>query len=202
MRESIIMEKEKWKGGALIAPLPPVLVSCGTSTQPNLLTVAWTGMVNTNPPKTYISVRPSRYSYPLIQSSREFVLNLTTADLVRAADFCGVRSGKDVNKWEAMNLTPDTIPEVSCPILAESPVNIPCRVTEIIPLGSHDMFLADILAVYVDSSLLDSQGKLHLDKSGLAAYAHGEYFSLGKKLGTFGFSVRKKRKKPSHGHRA
>ncbi len=188
------MSKVKWKGGALIAPLPPALVTCGTSERPNVLTIGWTGITNTIPPKTYISVRPSRYSYNLIKESGEFVINLTTKNLVRAADYCGVKSGANTDKFKDMNITPVIASEVSAPMLEESPVNIECRVTDIISLGSHDMFLANIVAVNIDENYIDKQGKLHLDKCNLVAYAHGEYFSLGEKLGTFGFSVRKKSK--------
>lgn len=181
----------------MIAPLPPVMVSCGTMEHPNILTIAWTGIINTIPPKTYISVRPIRYSYPLIKETREFVLNLTPASLVKAADFCGVRSGKEIDKFAHCGLTPIAADEVSAPIIAECPLCMECRVTEVVPLGSHDMFLADILAVHVDEALVDEAGKLHLDRANLAAFAHGEYFELGKKLGGFGFSVRKKTKKKS-----
>ncbi|MGI5896104.1 MAG: flavin reductase family protein [Oscillospiraceae bacterium] len=186
------MEKISWKGGALLAPVPPVLVSCGSMEHPNLLTVGWTGITNTIPPKTYISLRPERYSYGLIKNSGVFVINLTTVDLVRAADFCGVRSGRDFDKFQETGLTALPAPETGCPMLAESPLSLECRVTQTIPLGSHEMFLADIVAVQVDPALIDQAGKLHLERCGLAAYAHGEYFALGKKLGTFGFSVRKK----------
>ncbi len=178
----------------MLAPLPPVMVSCGTVEKPNVLTVAWTGIINTIPPKTYISVRPERYSYPLIKESGEFVINLATTELCKAVDFCGVRSGRELNKFEQMGLTPMPTDELSAPMIDECPLSMECRVTEVIPLGSHDMFLADILAVHVDESLVDQNGKLHLDRSGLLAYAHGEYFSLGKKLGSFGYSVRKKPK--------
>ena len=189
------MSKVKWKGGALIAPLPPVMVSCGTIEKPNVLTIAWTGILNTIPPKTYISVRPSRYSYNIIKESKEFVINLTTSQLIKAADFCGVRSGRDFDKFRLMGLTPEKATELSCPMISESPLSIECRVTEVVPLGSHDMFIADIIAVNVDERCIDKAGKLHLDKCSLAAFAHGEYFELGKKIGSFGFSVRKKRKK-------
>ena len=189
------MSKTTWKGGALLAPIPPAMVSCGTVEQPNVLTVAWTGIVNTKPAKTYISLRPSRDSYGIIKESGEFVINLTTAALVRAADFCGVRSGRDVNKFEHCHLTPEAADEVSAPMIAESPLSMECRVTQIIPMGgTHEMFLADILAVHVDERYLDKDGKLHLEQCGLAAFAHGEYFELGKKIGSFGISVRKKRK--------
>lgn len=186
------MSKLVWKPGALLAPVPPALVSCGTLEAPNLLTIAWTGIINTRPAMTYISVRPERFSYPLIAKSGEFVINLTTTQLVRAADFCGVRSGRELDKWAACGLTPEAASQVSAPMVAESPLSIECRVTQTIPLGSHHMFLAEILAINVDPKLVDKAGKLHLAKAGLAAYAHGEYFALGESIGTFGFSVRKK----------
>lgn len=186
------MEKVLWKGGALLAPVPPVMVSCGPAERPNIITVGWTGITNTIPPKTYISLRPERYSAPLIRESGVFVINLTNSPLVKAADFCGVRSGKNVDKFAEMKLTAKPGPATGCPMIAESPLSMECRVTDIIPMGSHDMFLADIVSVLVDSAYLDKAGKLHLDRCGLAAYAHGEYFELGRKLGSFGFSVRKK----------
>ncbi len=186
------MAKIQWKGGALLGPLPPVLVSCGTMAQPNVFTAAWTGIVNTIPPKTYVSIRPSRFSYGLIQKDRQFVLNLTTEALVRAADFCGVRSGRDMDKFAAAGLTAQRAFSFDCPAVAESPLSLECRVTDVIPLGSHDMFLADIVAVSVDETLLDGAGALHLERCALAAYAHGSYYGLGEQLGTFGFSVRKK----------
>ena len=189
------MSKIIWKGGALTAPVPPCMVTCGEGDAANIITIAWTGIINTVPPKTYISVRPSRHSYELIKKSGEFVVNLTPAALIRAADYCGVYTGKKVNKFEKCGLHATPASAVKCPLLEESPLSLECRVTDIIPLGSHDMFLADIVAIDVDESLLDEQGKLHLDRAGLAAFAHGEYFELGKKIGTFGFSVRKKKKK-------
>ena len=189
------MKKVSWKGGALLAPVPCVMVTCGSAQKPNVMTVAWTGMLNTQPPKTYISVRKSRYSYPLIAESREFVINLTTEALVKAADFCGVRSGKDVDKFSACSLTAEQSSAVSAPSLGESPVSIECRVTDIVELGSHDMFVADIVSVSVDESLVDASGRLALERAGLIAYSHGEYFALGKKLGSFGYSVKKKKKK-------
>lgn len=188
------MSKVTWNGSTLLGPIPPVLVTCGPMERPNLLTIAWTGIINTIPPKTYISVRPERYSYELIRQSGEFVLNLPTAKLVRAVDFCGVRSGRDVDKWKEMNLTPIPGTKVACPVLAESPLSLECKVTEIIPMGSHDMFLADIVATDVEESLLDDKGALHLERAGLLAFAHGTYYALGDKLGTFGYSVRKKKK--------
>ena len=189
------MPKLNWKGGALLAPVPPVMVTCGTLEAPNVLTVAWTGTVNTIPPTTYISVRPERYSYSLIRESGEFVINLTTAALVRAADFCGVRSGRDLDKLSACGLSVEAGFTVSAPVLAQSPLSLECRVTQRIPLGSHDMFLAQITAVDVDPDCLDETGRLCLSRAHLAAFAHGEYFELGRKLGSFGFSVRKKKKR-------
>lgn len=186
------MEKQIWSGGALLAPVPPVLVTCGTMAKPNILTVGWTGIINTVPAKTYISIRPERYSYSMIRESGEFVINLPTADMARAVDFCGVRSGRQTDKFAANGLIPQPAAEVVCPILAQSPLSLECRIFEQMDLGSHTMFLADIIAVDVQSDLIDSAGKLHLDRAGLLAYAHGEYFALGKKLGSFGFSVRKK----------
>ncbi len=188
------MGRIKWKGGALIAPIPPVMVSCGSTEKPNIITVAWTGIINTIPPKTYISVRPKRHSYSLIKDSGEFVINLTTAELVRKADYCGIYTGAKVNKFEKCALTPIASDEVACPTVAESPLSLECRVTDIIPLGTHDMFLADIVSVSVDESLIDQNGALQLDRAHLAAFAHGEYFELGKKIGSFGFSVKKKKK--------
>lgn len=187
------MSKIQWKGGALLAPVPACMVSCGTAEKPNIITVAWTGIINTHPPKTYISVRPTRHSYPIIKESGEFVINLTTTSLVRHADFCGVHTGAKIDKFARCGLHTEAAHEVGCPLIAESPLSLECRVTDIIPLGTHDMILADIVAVDVDEGLVDGEGKLHLDRADLAAYAHGEYFALGKKLGSFGYSVRKKK---------
>ena len=193
------MPKVKWKGGALLAPVPPTIVTCGTVEKPNALTVAWTGILNTHPPKTYVSIRPGRYSYNLIKESGEFVINLTSKELVRAADFCGVRSGRDMDKLAACGITAEESTEVGAPSLAESPLSLECRVTDVIPLGTHDMFMADVVAVTVKEELLAQDGKLRLDKGGLVAYSHGEYFELGKKLGFFGFSVQKKKKRKNSG---
>lgn len=189
------MAKVQWRGGALLAPTPPTIVTCAYEGRQNLLTVAWTGIINTIPPKTYISVRPSRYSYDLIQKSGVFAINLTTKDLVRAADWCGVHTGAKVNKFERCHLQTEDASTIPCPILSDSPLTLECRVTDMIPLGSHHMFLADIVAIDVEESLIDRDGKLHLERADLAAYAHGEYFELGKKLGSFGFSVAQKKKK-------
>ena len=188
------MGKIKWKGGALTAPVPPCMVSCGKGDEANIITVAWTGIINTVPPKTYISVRPTRHSYGLIKESGEFCVNLTSASLVKAADFCGIYTGKKVDKYAKCGLTKEEATEVSCPIIGESPLSLECRVTDVIELGSHHMFLADIVAVDVDESLIDKEGKLRLERADLAAFAHGEYFELGKKIGTFGFSAKKKKK--------
>lgn len=186
------MSKVQWKGGALLAPIPPVMVSCGSMEQHNIITVAWTGIVNTIPPKTYISIRPSRHSYSIIRDSGEFAINLTTAALVKSADFCGIYTGRKVDKFTRCHLTPEPSATLACPLIGESPLSLECRVSQIIPLGTHDMFLADIVGVEVDPTLLDKDGKLHLERAGLAAFAHGEYYELGRRLGTFGFSVKKK----------
>jgi flavin reductase (DIM6/NTAB) family NADH-FMN oxidoreductase RutF len=172
------------------------MVTCSHEGKDNVFTVAWTGITNTIPAKTYIAVRPSRHSYGLIKESGEFAINLTTTELVRAADFCGVHTGAKIDKFERCKLEKETASEIGCPILAASPLVLECRVTDVIPLGSHDMFLSDIVAVDVDEALIDADGKLHLERAGLVAYAHGTYFELGKKIGTFGFSVAKKKKKP------
>ncbi len=189
------MKKQIWKPGTLLAPVPPVLVSCGTPKQPNVLTVGWTGIVNTSPAMTYISIRPERFSYPIIKESREFVINLTGKSLVRAADFCGVRSGRDIDKFAHCHLTALPASEVGAPLIAESPVSLECRVEQIIPLGSHDMFLSKIIAVNVDESVIEESGRLNMEKCGLIAYVHGAYYELGKRLGTFGYTVKKKAKK-------
>ncbi len=193
------MSKVKLRGSALLAPVPPVMVSCGDIEHPNILTVAWTGITNTIPPKTYISVRPSRHSYHIIKETGEFVLNLTPASLARTADFCGIYTGAKVDKFKKCSLTPVEAQEVSTPMIGECPVSLCCRVTDVVPLGSHDMFLADILAVYVDDTLMDESGKLHLERADLCAYAHGDYYALGRIVGHFGFSAAKKKKSPKTG---
>lgn len=188
------MSKTVWNGGALLAPVPPVMVSCGSAEKPNIITVAWCGTLATQPATTYISVRPKRHSYNLIKESGEFVINLTTEELVRHADWCGVYTGAKVDKFARCGLTAEPSSKLSCPLIAESPLSIECRVKEIVPLGSHDMFIAEIVAIDIDEELIDQNGKLFLDKAGLVAFAHGEYFALGKKLGSFGYSVKKKKK--------
>lgn len=181
----------------MLYPLPAVMVSTADqSGKTNILTVAWTGTICTNPPMVYISVRPERYSYQMIKESGEFVINLTTEGLIRATDYCGVRSGRDVDKWKETGLTPLKAETLSyAPAIEESPVSIECRVTEIKELGSHHMFLAEVTAVQVDESYMNEKNKFELNKTGLLAYSHGEYLGLGKKLGTFGYSVRKKKRK-------
>lgn len=177
----------------MLYPVPAVIVSCADRNgESNLFTVAWTGTVCTNPPMLSISVRPERYSYHMLKETGEFVVNMTTEKLVRAADFCGVRSGRDMDKWEKCGLTRQEAAKVSVPLIAESLVNIECRVREVITLGSHDLFLADVLAVNVDPDLLDVKGKLCLETAKPSVYSHGEYYGLGKLLGTFGYSVKKK----------
>lgn len=189
------MAKQCWKPGNMLYPVPAVMVSAADKEgNMNIITVAWTGTVCTNPPMLYISVRPERHSYQMIKETGEFVVNLTTRALTRAADYCGVRSGKDVDKWKEMHLTPGKAQKVSAPIIEESPVNIECRVTEIKELGSHHMFLAEVAAVNIDPDYLDENGKFQLNHTELIAYSHGEYLETGKCLGTFGYSV----KKPSH----
>lgn len=195
------MSKATWKGGALLAPVPPALITCGTMDNPNVLTVAWTGIINTVPPKTYISVRPERFSYKMIEKSGEFVINLPTESMVRAVDFCGVRSGKDTDKFKETGLTAEECPSVSCPQIAQSPLTLACKVFQKIELGSHHVFLADIVGTNADQSLIDKNGRLCLEKAGLIAYAHGDYFALGKHLGDFGFSVRKKKTPPKKRHK-
>lgn len=189
------MAKQKWKGGTLTAPLPPALVSVGDGGRDNLITVAWTGILCSDPPKTYISLRPERYSYDIVKKTGEFVINLPSSHIIRSIDICGVRSGRDIDKFEFCHLTREKAFEVACPTVAESPISLECRVSDIIPLGSHDMFMADIVAVDVDERYIDERGKLHIEKCALAAYAHGSYFALGKKIGSFGYSVKKKRRK-------
>ena len=186
------MAKLTWKAGALLAPVPPALVTCGTMEHPNVLTIGWTGIVCTHPAMTYISVRPTRHSYGIIEQSGEFVINLPTSSMAKAVDFCGMRTGAKLDKLAKCRLTPVPAETVAAPLIAECPVSLECKVTEMRPLGSHTMFLAEITAVQVEERLVDSKGKLNLQQAGLLAYAHGEYFALGRKCGDFGFSVRKK----------
>lgn len=189
------MSKQTWKPGNMLYPLPAVMVSATDGEgQDNIITVAWAGTVCTNPPMVSISVRPSRYSYDMIKKTGEFVINLTTEKLAFATDYCGVRSGRDVDKFREMKLTKEKAEFVEAPMIKESPVCIECRVREIKELGSHHMFLADVLAVHVEEEFMDSSKKFHLNDARLLVYSHGEYKATGKTLGTFGYSVKKKRK--------
>ena len=191
------MAKITWPGATLLSPVPVVIVTCGSMEKPNATTVAWTGIVNSEPPMTYVSLRKSRHSHKIISETGEFVINLTTAELAHAADFCGMYTGAKVNKAQKLGVHLIPSEEVACPSLAESPLSLECRVFEVKHLGSHDMFLSDIVAVTVDDSLLDEHGKLRLERANLCAYAHGDYFALGRRLGAFGFSaVKKKKHKP------
>lgn len=186
------MSKQLWKPGNMLYPLPVVMVSCKSDGIPNIITVAWAGTVCTNPPMVSISLRKDRYSYDIIKNSGEYVINLVTDKLVRAADWCGVRSGRDYDKFKEMKLTPVQAETVAVPLIAESPVNIECRVEEIKELGSHDMFIAGITAVHAEEDYMDDNGKFKLNDTGLVTYSHGEYFTLGKRLGKFGYSVKKR----------
>lgn len=190
------MAKQSWKPGNMLYPLPAVMVSCKRDGEkPNIITVAWAGTICTNPAMVSISVRKERHSYDIIKESGEFVINLTTKELCKATDYCGVRSGKDVDKFKEMNLTPQESVHVRAPGIAESPVNIECRLKEIKELGSHDMFIAEVLGVTVDDKYLNDTGKFELNSAELVTYSHGEYFLLGEKLGKFGYSVEKPGKK-------
>lgn len=186
------MTKVNLKPGEMLNPVPAVMVSCGTGDEINIITIAWTGTVNSNPPMTYVSVMPKRHSHDIIEKNGEFVINLVNADLVKACDFCGVRSGAKVNKWKEMNLTQIPGDIVSCPMIKESPVNLECKVVEIHRYNTHDMFVAEIVAVHVNEELMDKNGRVCLENANLVAYNHGMYMQLHKKpLGTFGFSVMK-----------
>lgn len=187
------MSKVIWKPAALLSPLPIVLVSSGTIEKPNALAVAWTGIINTNPAMVYVSIRPERHSHKLISESGEFVINLVTNSLVRKTDQCGVYTGAKVDKFKKFSLTPERASKVSAPIIKESPINIECKVENVIPLGSHDMFIAKVVAINVEESLINDDGKLELRNAKLVSYSHGDYLELGKKVGTFGYSVKKKK---------
>lgn len=189
------MEKVQWKGGTLLSPVPAVLVSCGTLEKPTALTIGWTGITCSDPPKTYISVRPERNSHDIIKETGEFVINMMPSSFVRQVDYCGIKSGRTEDKLAKMKLIPQECANVSAPQIAQSPITLECKVTDIIPLGSHDMFMADILSVNIAKELLDERGRLKIEQAGLMTYAHGTYFALGKKIGTFGFSVKPKRAK-------
>ena len=187
--------KQQWRPGTMIYPLPAVLVSCGnTPERYNMLTVAWTGTICSDPAMCYISVRPSRHSYPIIKEEMEFTINLTNERLAKAADWCGVRSGADYDKWKEMGLTPRKGIKVGCPYIDEAPVSIECRVRQIIPLGSHDMFIAEVLNVLADDEFFDPEtGAFDMQRAGLISYIHGGYYRQGEKIGTFGWTVKKKK---------
>ena len=188
------MSKQHWKAGNMVYPVPAVMVSCQAPGQkPNIITVAWCGTICTSPAMLYISVRPDRYSYDIIKSTGEFVVNLVTKDLTYATDYCGVKSGRDVDKFAEMNLTPLKSQFVAAPGIDESPVNIECKVKDVLELGSHHMFIAEVMGVTVDEKYMSETGKFELNSTGLVAYSHGEYFQLGEKRGSFGYSVRKKK---------
>ena len=188
------MAKVMWKPGTFIYPLPAVMVSCGTMEKSNIITVAWTGIINTNPPMVYISLRPSRYSYELIKKQGEFVINLTNKELARATDWCGVRSGSKFDKFKEMRLHKEKANFVKCPMIKESPVSVECKVKEIKELGSHHMFIAEILAINSDDKYINDKGAFDISKCNLIAYSNGHYYQMGKKIGKFGFSVKKKKK--------
>ena len=189
------MSRKVWKAGTFIYPLPAVMVSCGTMEKSNIMTVAWTGIINTNPAMCYISVRPERYSYNLIKEQGEFVINLTNEKLAFATDWCGVKTGAKVDKFKEMHLTKEKAEFVKCPIIKESPVAIECKVKEIKELGSHHMFIAEVLSIDADDKYIDEKGAFDISKCNLIAYSNGHYYSMGRKLGRFGFSVQKKKKK-------
>ena len=186
------MAKITWKAGTMLAPVPPALISCGTLQRPNVMTAAWTGIICTEPTLVYVSIRPSRLSNELIRKTGEFVINVPTVELAKAVDLCGVKSGRDVDKFKLAGLTAEKCSVVSAPQVAQAPISLECKVKEITSFGTHDMFLAEVVAVDADDKYLDGQNALRLDKAGLLAYAHGFYYALGKKIGKFGWSVEKK----------
>ena len=188
------MSKVTWKSGTFIYPLPAVMVSCGTMEESNIITVAWTGIINTDPAMCYISVRPTRHSYEMIKKTGEFVINLTTKDLAYTTDWCGVKTGAKVDKFKEMKLTKEKANFVNCPMIKESPVSVECKVKEIRELGSHHMFVAEILGINADEKYINENGAFDISKCDLIAYSNGNYYSLGKKIGRFGFSVQKKKK--------
>lgn len=185
------MNKVELKGSVLLAPLPVALVSCGTEKNANVITIAWCGVASSHPPKIYVSVRKERYSYEILKSQREFCLNLVSEDLVPAADWCGFRSGKDCDKFAEMGFEKQKATQVSCPMIAQSPVSLECRVEQIVPLGSHDMFIAEVVASHIDEDLIE-EGRINFEKARLATYQHGEYYRVGRHLARFGFSIQKK----------
>ena len=195
------MGKITWKGGTFVYPLPAVMVSCGDMKNSNIITVAWTGIINTNPAMCYISVRPERFSHELIKKNGEFVINLTTKEFARTTDWCGVKSGRDFDKFKEMGLTKEKATIVKSPMIAESPISVECKVDKIVPLGSHDMITAKIVAINVSDKFVNEKGAFDISKCDLMAYANGGYYPLGKKIGQFGFSVMKKSTKKKKGIR-
>ena len=189
------MSKVTWKPGTFLYPLPAVMVSCGTMEKSNIITVAWTGIINTDPAMVYISVRPSRYSYNIIKEQGEFVINLTNKQLARATDWCGVKTGAKVDKFKEMNLHKEKSNFVKCPMIKESPVSVECKVKEIKELGSHTMFIAEVLAINADDKYINEKGAFDISKCDLIAYLNGHYYSMGKKIGKFGYSVQKNKKR-------
>ena len=191
------MPKKIWKSGTFIYPIPAVMVSCGDMKKSNILTVAWTGIINTSPAKVYVSIRPERYSYDIIKENKEFVINLTNKELASATDWCGVKSGLQYDKFKEMKLTKEKCEFVKAPRIKEAPVSIECKVSEIIELGTHHMFIADVLSIDADEKYIDERGAFDISKCNLIAYANGGYYQLGRKIGKFGYSVQKKKKKYS-----
>lgn len=192
------MAKQKWKPGNMVYPLPAVLVSCGDKEgRVNMMTAAWTGTICSDPPMVYVSIRKERHSHSMIQETGEYVINLTTEDLAWATDFCGVRSGKNMDKFEEMHLTPVLGELKYAPMIKESPVSIECKVTQIMELGTHDMFMAEVIAVHVDDKYMDEKGTFHLEQAKPLVYSHGQYYGMGKYIGSFGYAVRKKTIKKS-----
>lgn len=187
------MSKVMWKPGTFVYPIPAVMVSCGNMEKSNIITVAWTGIINTNPAMCYISVRPERHSYNIIKETGEFVINLTSKELTYATDWCGVKSGKNVDKFKEMKLTKEKCNFVNCPAIKESPVSVECKVKEIKELGSHHMFMAEVLSINTDEKYIDEKGAFDISKCNLVAYANGKYFELGNQVGKFGYSVQKKK---------
>lgn len=189
--------KQHWKPGNMVYPLPAVMVSCGgTEEEYNLLTISWTGTLCTNPPLCYISVRPERHSYPILKKEGEFVINLTSVDMAYATDWCGVKSGKDFSKFKEMRLTPGKSLKIKAPTIEEAPINIECKVIDIKPLGSHDMFIAEVVNIQADERFIDKvTGAFDMQKANLLVYAHGKYYEMGNLIGSFGWSVKKKKKK-------
>ena len=186
------MGKISWQPGTMMAPLPPALITCGTMAEPNVMTAAWTGVICTDPTLVYVSVRPSRYSNQLMRDTGEFAINLPTVALAKAVDLCGVKSGRNTDKFKLAGITAVPCEKISAPQIAEAPVSLECRVREITPFGTHDMFLAEVVAVNVEEKYIDNKQALNLGKAGLLAYAHGFYYALGRKIGKFGWSVEKK----------